>query len=105
MRHMQEEDEGKYKSHFLRYIKEGITPDNLEQMYQDAHTKIRTNVSHDAKPKREDIKPMGDKMLRVAVCQRKWQHLWLTRTSQRHLNRGGRWRTCNVNCKKQKWMS
>ena len=29
MRHMQEEDEEKYKSHFSRYIKEGITPDNV----------------------------------------------------------------------------
>ena len=57
MRHMQEEDEEKYKSHFARYIKEGINADNLEQMYQDAHTKIRANPSHDAKPKREDIKP------------------------------------------------
>ena len=29
MRHMQEEDEEKYKSHFARYIKEGINADNV----------------------------------------------------------------------------
>ena len=74
MRHLMEEDEEKYKTHFARFIKEGITADGvsmndvlvlntsviasfqLEQMYKDAHAKIREDPSFTKKAPREDIK-------------------------------------------------
>jgi len=57
MRLLQEEDEEKYKAHFSRYIKEGVTADNLEQLYQDAHAKIRSNPSPEERPEREEVIP------------------------------------------------
>lgn len=75
MRHLMEEDEEKYKTHFARFIKEGVTADGvsvvlgnwafnsgvwffsqLEQMYKDAHAKIREDPSFTKKQPREDIK-------------------------------------------------
>merc|ERR1711920_1000843 len=41
MEMMQEEDPTKYEAHFARFIKEGIEPDKLEDMYSEAHTKIK----------------------------------------------------------------
>lgn len=41
METMEEEDEEKYKAHFAKYIEHGIGPDDVEDMYKDAHTKIR----------------------------------------------------------------
>ena len=101
MKHLMEEDEEKYKTHFARFIKEGVTADGvsmspnvlvgtlvyrgvseyyivmpiiigivcwgarficvlcpfqLEQMYKDAHAKIREDPSFTKKAPREDIK-------------------------------------------------
>merc|ERR1712048_557804 len=41
MEMMQEEDPTKYEAHFARFITEGIEPDKLEDMYSEAHQKIR----------------------------------------------------------------
>jgi len=43
METMEEEDEEKYKQHFAEYIKHGIGADDVEDMYKDAHAKIREN--------------------------------------------------------------
>lgn len=43
MASMQEEDPEKYKSHFAKYVAAGIDNDGIEDMYKDAHTKIREN--------------------------------------------------------------
>merc|ERR1712218_769003 len=37
MEHLMEEDEEAYKRQFSRYIKLGITPDSVEEMYRKAH--------------------------------------------------------------------
>ena len=37
MRYLMEEDEDKYKSHFSRFIKEGITPDNVSGLEHVLH--------------------------------------------------------------------
>jgi len=46
MKSMQEDNEDKYKQHFSRYIKEGITADDMEDMYKTAHEKIRADPAH-----------------------------------------------------------
>ncbi|CAA9990372.1 60S ribosomal protein L5, putative [Plasmodium knowlesi strain H] len=43
MKTLQEEDMDKYKAHFNEYIKNKIDANNIEQMYLDAHEKIRKN--------------------------------------------------------------
>jgi len=51
MRLLKEEDEEKYKRYFSRYIKDGIGPDDLEEMYKKAHEAIRADPSRP--PKKE----------------------------------------------------
>lgn len=41
MKHLIEEDEDAYKRQFGKYIKLGITADNLEDIYTKAHASIR----------------------------------------------------------------
>merc|ERR1712039_1110677 len=41
MEMMKEEDPTKYEAHFSKYIKEGIEPDKLEDMYTEAIEKIK----------------------------------------------------------------
>eukprot|EP00210_Caulerpa_lentillifera_P002953 g2820.t1 len=41
MSQMKEDDPDKYEAHFSQYIKAGIEPDDLEDMYRSAHEKIR----------------------------------------------------------------
>jgi large subunit ribosomal protein L5e len=41
MRHLLEEDEDAYKKQFGTFIKEGVTADDMEDMYKKAHAAIR----------------------------------------------------------------
>mmetsp|Transcript_4146 Transcript_4146/g.4685 ORF Transcript_4146/g.4685 Transcript_4146/m.4685 type:complete len:88 (+) Transcript_4146:2-265(+) len=41
MEMMQEEDPTKYEAHFAKYIAEGIDAEKIEDMYTEAHEKIR----------------------------------------------------------------
>merc|ERR1712007_363100 len=50
---MEEEDEEKYKAHFAKYIEHGIGSDDVEDMYKEAHTKIRENPEFEPKSKEE----------------------------------------------------
>merc|ERR1719221_2192295 len=43
MEMMQEEDPTKYEAHFSKFISEGIDADKMEDMYTDAHAKIKEN--------------------------------------------------------------
>lgn len=45
MEYLQEEDEDLYKKTFSGYIKDGIEPDQIEDMYLEAHKKIRADPS------------------------------------------------------------
>lgn len=45
MNYLLEEDEDAYQRQFARYIKEGIEPDDIEDMYLEAHKKIREDPS------------------------------------------------------------
>lgn len=43
MKNLKKEDEDAYKRQFSRFIKEGITPEGIEKMYQGVHANIRAN--------------------------------------------------------------
>jgi len=49
MRQLAEEDNDAYKRQFSRYIKNGITADNVENIYKKAHELIRQDPSASAK--------------------------------------------------------
>jgi large subunit ribosomal protein L5e len=53
MKSLSQSNPDRYKKHFSRYIKNGITPDKVDMMYKNAHKKIRENPSSkkDQKPK------------------------------------------------------
>merc|ERR1712073_211529 len=46
MRSLQDDDEEAYKRQFSKYIKNGIGPDNMEDMYKKAHAAIRKDPEH-----------------------------------------------------------
>jgi len=43
MRYLQEEDEEKFKKQFSKFVAEGLSADDLEEMYEKAHEAIRAN--------------------------------------------------------------
>jgi len=45
MKHLMEEDSAAYAKQFADYIKEGINPDNIEEMYEKVHEAIREDPS------------------------------------------------------------
>mmetsp|Transcript_98813 Transcript_98813/g.120989 ORF Transcript_98813/g.120989 Transcript_98813/m.120989 type:complete len:320 (-) Transcript_98813:70-1029(-) len=49
MKLLQDKDLDKYNKHFSKYIENGVEPDNLEDLYEDVHKKIRADP--DPKPK------------------------------------------------------
>merc|ERR1712066_968782 len=46
MEMLSEEDATKYEAHFAKYIAADIDADKMEEMYQEAHKKIRANPEH-----------------------------------------------------------
>jgi len=80
MRHLKEEDEEIYKRQFAQFVKEGIEPDMLEQVYKKAHAAIRANPDHVAAPKKEVKKKrwnrakMTNKDRRSRINQKKAHH-------------------------------
>ncbi|GIY39166.1 60S ribosomal protein L5 [Caerostris extrusa] len=56
MRLLIDEDEDAYKKQFSQYIKEGITPDDMEDMYKKAHAAIRSDPERKPKPEKKVIK-------------------------------------------------
>lgn len=54
MRQLQENDEEVYRRQFSRFIKNGLNPDNIEEMYTKAHAAIRENP--EPKEKKEPFK-------------------------------------------------
>merc|ERR1719464_526120 len=53
MEMLQEEDPTKYEAHFAKYIAGGIDPDKMEDMYTDAHEKIKENPEFEPAEKKE----------------------------------------------------
>jgi len=53
MRKLQEEDEDSYKRQFSQYIKNGLNPDNVEEMYKKGHAAIRSDPEQKSRGPRE----------------------------------------------------
>merc|ERR1711931_350809 len=70
MRSLSDSDEDAFKKQFSQYIKEGITPDTIEQMYTNAHAAIRADPA--AKPAGKE-KFKGKRYLRskLSLAQRR----------------------------------
>jgi len=79
MRKLMDEDEEAYKKQFSRFIKLGITPDELEDIYKKAHAAIRANpdlvkkekMQTDQKPKRWNKKKLTLADRKNKIAQRK----------------------------------
>ncbi|XP_074595989.1 ribosomal protein L5 [Brevipalpus obovatus] len=72
MRSLQEDDEEAYKRQFSRYIKMGITPDEIEDIYTKAHAAIRAN------PDRVSPKPKEN------ITKKRWNKKKLTLAARRN---------------------
>jgi len=70
MTSLQEEDEEAYKKHFSRFIKNGVTPANMEEMYKKAHAAIRADPA---------LKKAADKK----VTKKRWTAKKLTGDARR----------------------
>lgn len=81
MQQLQDEDEDAYKKQFSRFIKEGVTPGNIEEMYTKCHAAIRADptpkekVSKDIKKKRWTRAKMSLAQRRDRVKQKKEAYL------------------------------
>lgn len=53
MEMLSEEDPTKYEAHFAKYIKEDIDADGMEEMYSNAHEKIREDPSREEAEKKD----------------------------------------------------
>merc|ERR1712151_930457 len=52
MEMLEEEDPTKYEAHFAKFIAEDINGEKLEEMYTEAHEKIRENPDHEPAEKK-----------------------------------------------------
>ena len=71
MRKLMDEDEDAYKRQFSQYAKLGITADELEDIYKNAHQKIRENPVHEKKEKKTYAKKRRFTAKRLTYEQRK----------------------------------
>ncbi|KAJ6791923.1 60S ribosomal protein L5-like [Iris pallida] len=57
MRTMMEDEPDKYQAHFSEYIKRGIDPDNIEELYKKVHAAIRADPSQHKSTKEPPKEP------------------------------------------------
>jgi len=60
MEMLAEEDPTKYEAHFSKFIEADIDADKLEDMYTEAHEKIREDPDHEPKEKKEVTHTRGE---------------------------------------------
>jgi large subunit ribosomal protein L5e len=53
MRKLADEDPSKYQKHFSRFVKDGITPDHLENIYKNGHKAIREKPERPVNPNKK----------------------------------------------------
>ncbi|CAH8570362.1 unnamed protein product [Dicrocoelium dendriticum] len=70
MRSLQAEDDEAFRRQFSSYIKNGVTPDNMEQMYLSAHAAIRNDPSP-ASPVVKEFNRKSTKRSKMSLKQRK----------------------------------
>ncbi|GCB83058.1 hypothetical protein scyTo_0024040 [Scyliorhinus torazame] len=65
-----EEDEDAYKKQFSRYIKNGVTPEMVEEIYKTAHREIRANPNQEKKVRKEMLKAKRWNRRKLSLAQR-----------------------------------
>merc|ERR1712080_746478 len=70
MRSLMDEDEDAYKRQFSRFIKNGVTPDSVEDMYKKAHASIRKS-------------PESKKKAAKSVTKKRWTAKKLTHAERK----------------------
>jgi len=71
MKKMKEEEPEKYQAHFSQYIKNGITPENMEAKIQATHDAIRKNPEHVKKQNPNADKKKRYGRVKLSLAQRK----------------------------------
>ncbi|XP_058965677.1 large ribosomal subunit protein uL18 [Pocillopora verrucosa] len=77
MTELKEQDEEAYKKQFSQYIKNGIEPDQIEELYKKAHAAIREDPvakpsqKKEVTPKRYNRKKMSLQQRKARVAQKK----------------------------------
>jgi len=69
MQQLADDDEDAYKKQFSQYIKNGVTNDNIEEMYQKCHAAIRDDPEAKPKPAREVKKKRWNRS-KMSLAQR-----------------------------------
>lgn len=70
MRSLQEDDDDSYKRQFSQYIKNGITADNVEEVYTKAHAAIRADPAAKPSDKKAPAKPKRWNRKKLSKAQR-----------------------------------
>jgi len=70
MRQLSEEDEDAFKRQFSQFVKNGVTPDNIEAMYKKGHAAIRSDPAAKAKTTKEPPKKRWNRA-KLSSAQRK----------------------------------
>lgn len=83
MESLQEENEDAYQKQFAGYITHNISPDDIEEMYENAHKKIRENPDRKPKAEYKGGKPKKYNQTRLTLEERKAKVL---AAKQAHLN-------------------
>jgi len=66
MEMLQEEDPTKYEAHFSKFISEGIDPDKMEDMYTEAHEKIREDPTGEKAEKKDITYERDDETMKAS---------------------------------------
>jgi len=70
MQQLQDDDEDAYKKQFSQYIKLGIAPEKVEEMYKRAHQQIRDDPEHKPGEKKEVKKKRWNRS-KMSLAQRR----------------------------------
>jgi len=70
MKSLSQSNPDRYKKHFSRYIKAGISPDKVETMYKNAHKKIRENPEKKENPKKKAAAEPTDKDAKAPAAKK-----------------------------------
>ncbi|XGW10216.1 hypothetical protein V3C99_012027, partial [Haemonchus contortus] len=71
MRLLKETDSEAYKRQFSQYIALGIEPDNLEEMYKEAHERIRSNPNRIVRPSKKITQKKSYRIHKSSLDDRK----------------------------------
>jgi len=71
MKALLEDDEEAYKKQFSKYIKMGISSDDIEGLYKAAHAAIRKDPTHKAKPKAATVQKKRWNRAKLTYSERK----------------------------------